>query len=334
MTDWVKIPKVELHLHLEGAIPPHALWQLINKYDEVLSKTLSQDSLNSKFQFTSFNHFLDLWVWKNSFIRRPEDFSFIAQAVAQELVKQNIVYAEMFFSPSDFASTGIELGIIAEAIRCGINRVEGIKINLIADLVRGNPASSMDRTIDELLELRDVGIVGIGLGGAEQEHPPGQYKEVYNKARANNLFTTVHAGEAAGPESIWEALVELRPHRIGHGVRAIEDHRLINHLAMKQIPLEVCPYSNLRTDIYPLYQNHPVRRLFDAGIPISISTDDPAMFQTSLSNEYEGLNKYHNFSDFEIKQLLLDSIQQSFASELDKDELTQFLINNPNWNSD
>jgi len=174
-------------------------------------------------------------------------------------------------------------------------------------------------------------VIGIGLCGDELKHAPDISAPTYLKPYEAGFITTVHAGEAAGPSSIWSAIEPLILHRIGHGVRAIEDELLLEHLSIKQVPLEVCPLSNMRTKLFSVYQNHPVRKLFDRGIPISINTDDPALFQTSLSQEYEGLRHTHGFSDMELHQVILDSIQHSFASPDIKVKLIDQISSHPEW---
>ncbi|MEA3287184.1 MAG: adenosine deaminase [Candidatus Marinimicrobia bacterium] len=333
MVNFTKIPKIELHLHLEGAIPLDTLWQLINKYDPVLSKTLTLESLNSKFQYTNFHHFLQLWSWKNTFIREPDDFTHIAQAVARQLKHQNIIYAEAFFSPPDFAHTGLDVSLISQSIRQGLAMVDGIHVNLIADLVRGSDTAMAGLMLDQVLELKNEGVIGIGLGGDEAKHPPGLYKGIYTKAKHHDLHTTVHAGEALGPTSIWEALTELHPDRIGHGIRAVEDPKLLAYLKDHRIPLEICPFSNIRTALYPHYSDHPVRTLYDLGIPISINSDDPVLFQTSLAAEFQGLREIHRFTDLEILQLLLDATDQSFADDIQKLSLKKQIFSHPQWSS-
>lgn len=327
------IPKLELHLHLEGSIPPAIILELINKYDHTLAKTLTIESLTKIFQFNDFTHFLELWAWKNTFIRETDDFTLIANSVAKHLRSQNIHYAEIFYSPADFAKTGIPLQDMTEAIYRGYSKVDGIKIQLIADLVRGSDPKQTYSMLDPLLELQHEGVIGIGLGGNEAKFPPGVYKATFQRARDMGLLTTVHAGEGAGPASIWEALRELHPHRIGHGVRAVEDPLLMTHLAEHQIPLEGCPLSNICTDIYSDYAQHPVRRIFDSGIPISINTDDPAMFQNSMAEEYAGLMDIHRFSALEIQQLTLTAVEHSFADEATKSALRTSIIQDPQWTS-
>jgi adenosine deaminase len=235
MTDWFeKVPKTEIHLHLEGAIPHSALWELVQKYGGDPSvKTF--DELEARFEYRDFPHFLDIWTWKNGFLREYEDFELIAAAVAQDLVGQNIRYVEAFYSPSDFAHHGLQTQKITEAVRAGLNQVSGIEVALIADLVRDYGPERAMETLKEVNEVTEFGIIGIGLGGAEHDYPPVLFQEAYDTARKSGLRTTAHAGEGAGAESVRSAIDDLRVDRIGHGVRAQEDEQLLERLAASQI---------------------------------------------------------------------------------------------------
>jgi adenosine deaminase len=324
------VPKVELHLHLEGAIPLPTLWELIKKYggDPEVSDI---DGLIERFKYRDFSHFIRTWVWKNKFLREYDDFTFIAQAVAEDLKQQNIRYAEAFISPPDFVRHGLETGLIIESVRRGLNRVSGVKVNLVVDLVRDYGVILGSKTLDAVLEGRGQGIVGIGIGGSEKEFPPAIYKEIYKRAKSAGLKTSAHAGEAAGSESIWEALRELEVDRIGHGTRAIDDPKLVQYIIEKKIPLEMCPLSNLRTQVIDSIKSHPIRSFFDRGALVTVSTDDPKMFNNSLAEEFEQLVTEHHFSKNEIKQLTLNSVRASWLSQQEKDELHSTMIIDPAW---
>ena len=225
-----RVPKVELHLHLEGAIPVEALWQLVQKYG-VPEDVPNLAALQKKFVYRDFPHFIKTWVWKNQFLREYEDFSFIAEAVARDLAAQNIRYVEAFFSPGDFARFGLTPDRLAVAIRAGLRRVQDTEISLVADLIRDFGPSIGAHVLQRVNDVRDeAGIIGIGIGGSEQSHPPEPWRDVYEQARSLGLRTSCHAGEAAGPESVWGAISTLRADRIGHATRAVEDPALVEHL--------------------------------------------------------------------------------------------------------
>jgi len=295
------------------------LWTLIQKYGG--DKTVTNyELLKEKFMYRNFNHFLETWLWKNTFIREYEDFTFLSDAVFKDLGKQNIKYAEIFISPSEFRST-LEIQKIVEAISKSINVNPEICVSLIVDLVRNLGSENAMKTLYEINEVKDMGIIGIGLGGAEKEYPPELFTDVFEKARNLGFKTTAHAGEAAGPQSIWGAIKNLKVDRIGHGTRAIEDPELLNYLADNQIPVELCPLSNLRTKVIDSIEEHPVRTFIDMGIPVSINTDDPKMFGNSLAEEYQALKDNFNFSDDDIYKIIRNSIHTTWLEENEKSTL-------------
>jgi adenosine deaminase len=315
------LPKVEIHLHIEGSIPIPALWTLLQKYgsDEVSS----MEELEERFRYRDFRHFLSAWMWKNGFIREYEDFTFLAAAVARDLADQNIRYVEAFHSPGDFAVLhGLEVARITEAVRRGLDEErERIEIRLIADLTRDFGPECGRAWLREIAGARELRIVGIGIGGSEHDYPPEPYREVYAEARKLGLRTTAHAGEAAGPESIWGALRALEVDRIGHGTRAAEDPALVDYLLEKRVPVEMCPISNVRTGVVDSVAAHPIRAFFDRGLLVSVNTDDPKMFGTSLLGEYLALSEHQGFDLAEIRRLAENAIDSTWADEATKARL-------------
>ena len=318
--DFSNIPKIENHLHLEGAIPHESLWQLMQKYGgDAGIQTLHQ--LEEKFIYRDFRQFIETWSWKNQFIREYEDFELISEAVFLDLAAQNVKYAEVFISPSLFRHRLSVLKIV-EAISGSIHRVSNIKINLIVDLVRDYGPEQELRTLHEINEVKDLGIVGIGIGGSEDEFPPGLFSGLFEQARVFGFKTTAHAGEASGPESIWSAINELKVDRIGHGTRAVEDRGLVKHMAENQIPVELCPLSNVRTGVVKSIESHPIRTFIENGIPVSINTDDPKMFGNSLAEEYQILKDIFKFTREEIHEILINSISTMWLDDKEKAALT------------
>jgi adenosine deaminase len=329
--DWFdRVPKAELHLHLEGAIPLGALWALVQKYggDPAVPDL---PALQRRFVFRDFPHFIDTWVWKNNFLREYEDFTFIAEAVAHDLARQNIRYVEAFFSPGDFARHGLESQELAAAIRRGLQRAPEIEVALVADMVRDFGPQRAAVTLGQVNEVRDLGVIGIGIGGSEQDFPPEPFAAVYEEARRLGFHTTAHAGEAAGAQSIWGAIHHLRVERIGHGTRAAEDERLLDYLAAQRIPLEMCPLSNLRTGVVRSIEEHPLRRYFDRGLVVTVNTDDPKMFDNSLAEEYRLLESRLGFSRDEIRSLILQAIAASWLPLQRKSEWTARFRADPAW---
>ena len=332
LTQWIhNLPKAELHLHLEGAIPIEALWGLIQKYGGDPS-VASKEELVGRLTYETFPDFIETWIWKNGFLRTYDDFEFIAESIARDLLRQNILYAEMFFSPSRFSEQGLTTKGLAEAIRSGFKKVPGVEIWLIADLVRDHGPVRAEQTLEEAAEAKEFGIVGIGMGGSEHLHPPKPFKKVYEEARQMGFKTSVHAGEAAGSESVWGALLDLEVDRIGHATRAEEDASLLEHLQKEATPLELCPLSNVATGVIPSYQEHPVRRYWEQGLKLTINTDDPGMFHNHLSDEYIGLMDHFNFTPEDIQQLILNALESSWRPETDPEKsLAKQFQAHPNW---
>ncbi len=325
-----RVPKVELHLHLEGAIPHLVMWELMQKYGGD-PEVPDLAALETKFVYRDFPHFIDIWVWHLQFLREYEDFTSFSAAVAQDLVRQNIRYAEVFFSPSDFSRHGLTPQRLAEAIRAGLDRVPGTQVMLIADLVRDQGPEKAMRTLAEIKEVKSLGVIGIGMGGSEQAFPPEPFADVYAEARRSGLHTTAHAGEASGPESVWGAVRELQAERIGHGTRAQEDERLVDYLAEHKIPLELCPLSNLKTGVVGSLEQHPARRYFDRGLLLSVNTDDPKMFGNSLAEEYRLLETRLGFSRNEIRDLVLQALRSSWLETPRKQQLIDEFTHDPCW---
>jgi adenosine deaminase len=326
-----RLPKVELHLHLEGAIPIEALWELIGKYGGDPAAP-NREALSGRFAYRDFPHFIEVWVWKSQFLREYEDFTFIAEAVAENLASQNIRYAEAFFSPGDFRRFGLEPQGLAEAIRRGLDRVAGVRVALIPDLIRDHGPENAAAVLEAIDEVKDLGIIGVGMGGSEQLVGPEVFQAVYERARELGFRTTAHAGEACGPESIWGAIRALRVDRIGHGTRAREDESLVDYLAHHQIPIELCPISNVRTGVVGSISEHPTRLYLERGIPVSINTDDPLMFGNSLAGEFHLLERELRFTREDVKTLILQGIDSSWLSTAEKAALKREFMGDPAWN--
>ena len=329
--EWLeRLPKVELHLHLEGAIPRHALWELIRKYGGDPSVPDSE-ALARRFQYRDFPHFIETWIWKNQFLREYDDFALIAEGVARDLARQNVLYAECFYSPYSFERFGLTLQRITESVRRGLARVPELEVALMLDFSRDNGPREAERTLAAVAEVLDMDVVGVGLGGSEKYYPPAPFAPVYERARALCLHTTAHAGEAAGAGSIWGAIRALRVERIGHGTRAHEDERLLDYLAEQRIPLEMCPLSNLRTGVVRSICEHPLRRYLERGIPVTVSTDDPAMFGNSLAEEYLALEREQGLTREDVRGLILQAVAASWLPEERKSDLAARLRADPAW---
>jgi len=331
MHTWLhSLPKVELHIHLEGSIPLATLWQLMQQYGGD-PDVPDMAALARKFQYRDFPHFINTWVWKNRFIRTAADFTTIAAAVAQDWAEQNICYVESHYSPTDFARHGLTIGEITRAIRAGLDQVPAIHVNLIADVVRDSSIDRAMHTVETVAELSEYGVIGIGLGGSEQTHPPEPFAPVFARARQLGLRTTAHAGEAAGAESIWGALTALGAERIGHATRASTDPKLCDFFVTQQIPLEMCPLSNVRTGVVADMPSHPIADFIKRGMLVTVNTDDPKMFNNTLVDEYTQLMEHFHLSPATICQLIDNAVTASWLADDEKTHLRATLQRHPSW---
>ena len=328
---WLQaLPKVELHLHLEGAIPLPALWQLMEKYGGDPGVP-SQADLRRRLTYKDFPDFIAAWIWKNGFIRGYEDFSFIAEAMARDLAQQNIRYAEVFFSPTRFLDQGLQPQGLARAIRAGLDRVAETDVRLIADLVRDHGPEQAVDTLAQIHGVMDCGVIGIGIGGSEHLYPPEPFAPVYEAARGLGLHTSAHAGEAAGPESIRGAVEALGVDRIGHGIAARQDPSLMALLAERRIPIELCPLSNVATGSIARIADHPVREFWQAGLMLTVNTDDPGMFHNNMVEEFVALHDVFGFSRDEIRTLILNGVDASWQSADRKAAMRAAFQEYPAW---
>lgn len=329
--DWLaRIPKVELHLHLEGAIPLSALWELVRKYGGE-GEVGSVDALERRFRFRDFSHFIETWLWKQGFLREYDDFELIAEAVARDLAAQRILYVEAYISPADVEVHGLEPQPLIEAARRGLDRVPGITVALVPDLVRDTGPARGAVVLEQVAECRDLGVVGIGLGGSEHDFPPEPYAAVFERARELGLRTSAHGGEAAGPASVWGAVRALRVDRLGHGTRAVEDPALVDHLAERGIPVELNPISNLRTGVIGSVAEHPARTYYDRGLRLSVNTDDPKMFGNSLVDEFAALMTEQGFTREEVRDLTLQAVDAAWLRREARDVLREKILADPAW---
>ncbi|HUV86775.1 MAG TPA: adenosine deaminase [bacterium] len=318
-----KIPKVELHLHLEGAIPLETLLAFIRRAGtEPDVRTV--DDLRRRLAYPDFQGFLDTWVWKNKFITEVDDFAGITYDVLADLHAQNVPYVEMHYSPGDYRDRGFTVAGVTEAVLAGSARARrdfGLRCGLILDLLWGATVEAAWGWLEEATPFLGRGVVGVGLGGSEQKSPARAYAELYAEAGKRGFRLTAHAGEALGPESVRAVIDELDVERIGHGVRASEDPALLELLKERRIPLEVCVTSNVKTGVYPSAAAHPIRSLFESGVIVTVNADDPTMFHNTLSDEYLVLLRDLAFTPEDLKTLSLNGVEASFLPEAEKSVL-------------
>lgn len=297
-----KLPKAELHLHLEGAAEPEMIQQI--------EPSLSLEEIRGHYSYTDFPAFLQSFKWVARHLANPEHYALVAAGLFRRLRSQNVRYAEvmlsvgvMFWKEQDAAA--IFDAVDAEAARAGFT------VRWIFDAIRQFPVEDAHRVLDLAIRLRDRGVVAFGIGGNEELGPARNFYPVFARAREAGLRLTIHGGETTGPASIWEAL-EGGAERIGHGIRATADPLLVEHLARHRIPLEISISSNVMTGAVDTLYRHPVRQLFEAGIPIVLNTDDPAMFHTSLLREYALAHEHFGFTLEELEDVAENGFRYAF----------------------
>jgi aminodeoxyfutalosine deaminase len=312
-------PKAELHVHLEGAILPRTVLELARR-NRVTLPADTVEGLREWFVYRDFPHFTDIFVAVTGCLRSVEDYQLIVYEFGAEMARQNVRCAEVTFSPSTHTWLGVPYLTWFEGLRRGRRLAEaefGVEIHWIFDIVRqlrdaSTLMSKADHCLGTAIDGLHDGVVALGLGGKEDGGPPEPFAPHFEKARAAGLHSAPHAGEMAGPESVWGALNALGAERIGHGVRSIEDPALVVHLAAQGIALEVCPTSNLRLGVYPHLEAHPLRGLHEAGVPLTINSDDPPLFNTTLNDEAALLAGSFGLDVAAIDETLLNGVRHSF----------------------
>ena len=278
-------PKIELHVHLEGTVRPDTLRAIAKRNDYALP-----DDLESLYRFRDFAHFIEVWILTTNALRTEADFRQVVVDYAGEAAAHGAVYLEGIFSPAERVARGVGWDEIFSGYCDGAAEARekhGVEVRLTPDIYRGATAEEAEQVVRHSAAYRERVIVGVGLGGLEAEFPPEPYAPAFTLARSLGLASVPHAGEAAGAPSVRGALEELGADRIRHGIRAVEDKGLVAELAGRGTVLDVCPLSNLRTGVVRSLEEHPLPHLVAAGVLCSISTDDPAMFETDLSRDYE-----------------------------------------------
>lgn len=321
------MPKVELHVHLEGSIRPETLLALAAR-NQVQLPAQDVQGLKDYYRFRDFGHFIEVYLLVSSCLRRLDDYELVAYEFGRHNAAQNIRYAEATFTiETNMRMTGLPWQEILLALNAGRARAQadfGVDWRWILDINRGRP-ETQDQVAEIALAARELGVVALGLGGDEANYPPELFQRAFDRAHSAGLACIPHAGENAGPGSVWTAIETLHALRVGHGVRAIEDERLVETLARRQITLEVCPTSNLRLGIYPDYAAHPLRRLWQAGVQVTVNSDDPPMFNCDLAHEHAVLVEEFGFSAEELVQINLNALHACLLPVHEKRRLEEVL---------
>ena len=304
------LPKAELHLHLEGSVEPATLLELRQRH----GRPGTLDDVEKIYSYLNFTGFLMAFKEVTDDLQTGEDYELITYRLLEKLKAENILHAEVYVSVGVCLWRKEDFAAIFEGLERGREKGErdfGVSLLWIFDAVR-QFGSEAARTVFELaVRYRDRHVVGIGIGGDEQKAPPELFREAYAYAADHGLHLTAHAGESAVPESVWGAL-NLGAERIGHALTAVHDPELVEELSRRQIPIEICLTSNLRTGCCASISNHPLRNYFDHGLMLTLNTDDPALFRTSLNEEYQLAQSTFRFTNEHLRELARNSFEASF----------------------
>jgi len=318
-----RLPKAELHLHLEGTITPATLIALSARHD---ANPISLPAAESLYQFTDFTGFIEAFKAVTRQLIHPDDYELAAWRMMQHLAEQGVVHAEVYISVGVIYMWRNHDPACFEPIFAGLERARmraeselGLTLYWIFDAVRHFTVPEAERVFRKAIELRAQfpSIIGIGLGGDERRTGSEPFRALYAEARAAGLRLTNHAGETTGPEAIWEAL-SIGSERLGHVLSAIQDPNLLQELRTRSVGLELNPTSNVRTGVTASFADHPLRRYFDSGLLVTLNSDDPAFFGSDIASEYLLAHTEQNFTRDELCQLAANSIRASFLPDSSK----------------
>jgi aminodeoxyfutalosine deaminase len=303
MADFLlELPKAELHLHLEGSVEPETLHEL--------DPASTLEECRALYSYADFDAFLKAFGAVGKRLRTPADYALATRRLLERLAAQNVHYVEITLAAGVVLWKAQEFAPIFEAVREAA-QCAPVEVRWILDAVRQFGVEQAMRVAELAAERTDRGVVAYGIGGSEERGPAEWFTEVFAFARRAGLRLTAHAGESMGPESIWAAL-ELGAERIGHGIASVQDPGLMRHLRDNDIPLEICITSNLVTGVVKRLREHPIRRLYDAGVPIVLNTDDPAMFGCTLTDEYSLAARAFGFSETELREIAENGFRYAF----------------------
>lgn len=319
-----KMPKIELHVHLEGSVEPSTLLELARK-NSVKLPANSLKEISRWYEFSDFNSFIDVYMKISECLKNAGDIEFIARELLSRQKKQNVLYSEIIFTPyNHFMQKGLafhEQVVALENAKAWGRKTLDIDCNFIMDISREVDAETGAITARWIMEEDSQAIVALGLGGPEIGFPPERHAKAFDMIRGTRIHAYPHAGETVGPESVWGAIERLGARRIGHGVRSWEDGKLIEYLKRNKITIDVCPTSNICLKVYPDIGSHVLPKLVEAGVRVTINSDDPPMFNTTLVKEYEKVNREFGFSEKDFNRFNKTAIESSFLEPEGKSAL-------------
>jgi len=314
-----KTPKAELHLHIEGTLEPELMFKLAKRNNiKIPFKNISD--VKSAYNFSNLESFLKIFYQGSNVLIKEEDFFDLTWAYALKCKKDNVVHTEIFFDPQTHVNRGIHFEVIINGIYKALvkaNKEFGLTSKIIMCFLRDLDEKSAFEILDQALVYKDK-IVGIGLDSSELNNPPRKFERVFKKAIQNNFLTVAHAGEEGPPEYIWEALNLLKVKRIDHGVQCLQDKKLVKKLLDDQIPLTVCPLSNIKLCVFKKLQDHNLKKLLNNGLMVMVNSDDPAYFGGYINKNLIECQAALDLSNEDIKKLIINSFKSSFLTEREK----------------
>ncbi len=323
------MPKVELHVHLEGAIRPETVLTLARR-NGVELPAASVAEMRDWYSFTDFPHFVEVYLAVSGCLKTADDFELITREFLAGQARQNILHSEVTFTPyTHYLHLGMPFSEQLAAINRGRDwgrRELGVSMTLTIDYPRHLDADGCLETADWAISGMGDGVSAFGLGGPEVGHPPEKFEKAFGRARSAGLPSAPHAGETVGPASIWGALDSLGAQRIGHGVRCLEDEALVDELRRRRVPLEVCPSSNVCLGVVRSFSEHPLPRLIENGLVVTVNSDDPPMFDTTLTDELLRCADAFGFDADDLERLTLNAVRVSFLDEGAKRDLEERVV--------
>jgi adenosine deaminase len=319
MIDPKRLPKAELHLHIEGTFEPELIFTIAAR-NGIDPGYASIDALRAAYRFTDLQSFLNVYYAGMRVLRTERDYNDLASAYFERAATQSVRHAEIFFDPQAHTDRGVEFGVVVEgltAAREAARAKYGMTSHLIMCFLRDLSAQSAMATLEAAVPYRDR-IIAIGLDSAEVGNPPSKFAAVFDSARAQGFLTVAHAGEEGPPEYVWEALDLLRVSRVDHGVRSLEDPQLIERLRRQRIPLTVCPLSNVKLHVVTDLAHHPLKKMLEAGLLATVNSDDPAYFGGYVAENFTGVAQALALSDDELITLAKNSFEASFIDDVTK----------------
>jgi adenine deaminase len=316
-----RLPKCELHIHIEGSLEPELMFALARR-NGIRLPYASVEALHLAYNFRNLQDFLDLYYQGMSVLIAEQDFYDLAWAYLERARADNVRHVEMFFDPQGHTSRGVAFETVVGGLHRAIvdaGRELGVQASLIMCFLRHLDEADAERTLDSALAFRDR-IVGVGLDSSEAGHPPGKFKRVFARARDAGFFLTAHAGEEGPPSYVWEALDVLGCARIDHGVRSVEDQALVERLARERVALTVCPLSNLRLRVVDDLAHHPLRRMLDKGLMVTVNSDDPAYFGGYVNQNYLAASAALGLGRDEIAAIVCNGINASLMTKPGKEK--------------